>query len=285
MVRLIYTSIVSLLTLAGCDGGVFGGFAPTSADAERARDLFVRAQQYDSQAVAELESLASKADLSAAFYAGLANDPAVVTVGNAGRAAQFYEVAARRSAGAKHNLALLILKGVARSDQDADLAVKLLTEAASKDRLESMLMLASLYENGWNRVAPNAALAAQWFERAMLFSNDPRAVARVGAAFQDGLGRPKDAEQAEIYLLAAAKAGIAEAQYRMTRIVQEPLQSAQWITIAALTDPRYQSEADAALGALPAYDRGRVKENARLWLHAHARETDLVSFTSPVLEP
>lgn len=283
--RVIFTSIVALLTLAGCDAGVFSGLGPAAADAERARDLFVRAQQFDSQAIGELESRAAKSDVVAAFYAGLANDPAVVPGGNPARAAEFYEVAARSSSGAKHNLALLILKGVLKSGQDASTAVKLLTEAAARDRLESMLMLASLFESGWEGIDRSAPLAAQWYERAMLFSNDPRAVLRVGAALQDGHGRPQDADQAEIYLLAAAKAGVAEAQYRMSRTVQDPMQVAQWMTVAALTDPKYQAAASAALQNLSGQDRARVKVNAELWFHAHARDTGLVSFTAPVMQP
>ncbi len=284
-VRLILTTIAALLTLAGCDaGGGLGGLTPSSADLARAKDLFVRVQQMDGAAVAELEQRAGKADVASAFYAGLANDPAVIKGADAARAAGFYQVATRSSAGAKHNLALLILKGVVRSDQDVGLAVKLLTEAAQKDRLESMLMLASLYENGWPGVDRNPALAAEWYERAMTFSNDPRAVARLGAAYQDGIGRPRDREQAETFLLAAAKAGVAEAQFRMARTVQDPLQVAQWLTVAALSDSRYQRQAGDALGSLSVQDQVRVRKNAELWLHAHDRKQELVSYTIPVFE-
>lgn len=284
--RPILITILALLTLAGCDASSgIGGLTPSSADMVRARDLFVRVQQRDAGAVAELEQRAGKANVAAAFYAGLANDPAVIKGGDAARAAGFYQSASRSSAGAKHNLALLILKGVVRSEQDAGLAVNLLTEAAQKDRLESMLMLASLYENGWPGVERNPALAAEWYERAMNFSNDPRAVARLGAAYQEGSGRPRDLVQAETFLEAAAKAGVAEAQFRMARTVREPLQVAQWLTIAAMTDARYQQPAREALNALSAQDQMRVKTNAELWLHAHDRRQDLVSYTSPVMEP
>jgi TPR repeat protein len=277
--------LLFLVLLTGCNpgSGLTGLFG--SADLVHARNLFNRAQQRDSTSISELAKLAGKGDAYAAFYAGLANDPGVVKPGDPAKAAAFYQSVVGKFSGAKHNLALLILKGVVEPGQNTSTALELLSGAASKDRIESMLMLASLYDNGWEGIERNPALAAEWYERAMTFENDPRAVARLGAAYQDGIGKTQDEQQAKTYLLAAAEAGISEAQYRMARTVTDPLQAAQWLTVAALGDPRYEKVAIASLADLSVKDQMFVKHNAELWRYAHQNRTDLVSFSSPVLDP
>lgn len=285
--RLMLMSILALGALAGCDaGGGVKALATSSADVRRASELFGRVQQRDITAMGELEERAGRSDLAAAFFAGLANDPGVVGPGRPAEAARLYQLAAEAFPGAKHNLALLLLKGALGKARDsAPAALTLLSEAAEKNRLESMLLLAALYERGWDGVDPNPAAAAEWYERAISFAKDPRAEARLGAAYQDGLGRLKDPALAETYLLAAAKAGVSEAQYRMARTVRDPMQVAQWLMVAALGDAQYEGAAKAELDRLSADDQVRAQRNAQMWRYAHQRRHELPPFTAPVMEP
>ncbi len=275
------------IALAGCDisslslGSLLGG----SSDMSNAKELFARVAQRDVSALLELEARAERNDLAAAFFAGLAHDPGVNEPGDPILAANFYLLAAKGFAGAKHNLALLILKGVDRGAGTKDFAIKLLSEAAAKDRLESMLMLATLYEQGWPGIDRNPALAVEWYERAVEFFKEPRAEAKLGAAYQEGVGRKANPVLAQTYLLAAAKAGIADAQYRLSRTVEDPIQIAQWLVVAALTDFNYELQARTYLLKLSAIDQEAVKRNAQLWSHAHLRKQDLVSYTKPLQEP
>jgi TPR repeat protein len=276
----------ALALCAGCDAGTgFGPFAGGRADIARAGELFTRVQQNDWSALAELEERAKKNDLAAAFYAGLALDLGLGGAGDMDGAAGLYESAGRAFAGAKHNQALLALKGAGQAGADPALALKLLTEAASKQRLESMLMLASLYERGWPGIDRNPALAAEWYERAVTLANDPWAQVRLGAAYQDGAGRHRDMARTQTYLLAAAKAGVSEAQYRMALTLDDPVQIAQWLAVAALGDSAYEPIAIEAMSRLSRPEQIRVKRNAELWRHAHDRGLQLVPFASPVRQP
>ena len=50
-----------------------------------------------------------------------------------------------------------------------------LLELAATKRVESMLLLAVLFERGFGSVKPNASLSAQWYSKAIEHSKDRRA--------------------------------------------------------------------------------------------------------------
>lgn len=271
-------ALVALLlaVLAGCDSG--GAISRLRGDESSARDLFARVAQADPGAKEKLRQRAQGRDVFAAFYAGLAEEK----YGNVVEAAKMYGVAASALPAAKHNMALLILKGVRRPSDTVDTALQLLEQAANKDVLESMMLLAAIYENGWPGVKVNPPLAVQWYQRANEFANDPRAQYRLGIACLDGFGRSRDEDEAFRLLTSSAKRGLVEAQRELGIRMLDPVQSAQWLTVAAINDSRYQREAAQAQSKLTIDARLRVQQNAQLWAHAHHEDLALANFAEPI---
>lgn len=268
--------------MAGCDSG--GLVSRLRGDESFARDLYGRVNQADAQAQDELRQRAQERDVYAAFYAGLAEDPSLSAGGDAVEAAQMYGTAMTALPAAKHNLALLILKGVRRPSDTPQTALSLLEESANAGIVESMLLLATIYEKGWKGVAVNPALAVQWYTRASEFSNDTWAQYRLGVACLDGFGRAVDEDQALHLLTSAAKKGLVDAQRELGVRMQDPVQSAQWLWVAAINEPIYQRQADQAISKLPLEERIKVQRNAQMWAHAHRDDLVLLKFAEPIKE-
>lgn len=282
--RLLICIFVVVL-LAGCGDGTRSWFSQTKGDKEKAAELYRRFVQRDQDALSELLDMAEgKGDPFASFYAGLAYDPALVTGGDPIKAAQLYQAAIGVAPAARHNLALLILKGVRPPGTGEHTALTYLSEAAQAGKLESMMMLGTLYEQGWEGVARNPALASEWYEKAVEFAKDPRAELRLGLAYLEGVGKQKDIEKGLRYLTAAAKAGIVEAQYEIGKRSGDLFQAAQWLVAAALNDQRYMGFAQRAMESLSPAQREAVQQAARLWVHAHERRESLPAFSKPITE-
>lgn len=279
--------LVIASTLTACDAPNFVShwFRGSVGDRERSAALYERVQQHDVSAMAELKQLAENNDAYAAFFAGLALDPAVqLGPGDPSAAAAFYEMAGQEVPAAKHNLALLILRGVRRPGVTNETALQLLQDVAP-GQLQSMLLLGTLYDRGWAEMASNPALAAQWFERAIEYSKDPRAELALGSAFQDGRGRPRDLGAATRLLTSAAKAGLPEAAYRLGAASSDAVQAAQWFVVAAAGDAVFEPRARDALSKLEAGDQAQVRSNALLWLRAHERSHSTAAIVAAITEP
>ncbi|MCX7214683.1 MAG: hypothetical protein NTW53_18730 [Burkholderiales bacterium] len=148
--------------------------------------------------------------------------------------------------------------------------IQLLELAASK-RVESMLLLAVLFERGFGSVKPNAALSAQWYSKAIEHSKDRRAQTRLGIAYLEGRGVPQDTTKGQELLLSAAKAGSSEAQYRLALLNQPAIQAAQWLSVAAMTDSAYVASAQAALNNVSTvYRRPGAGQTANKSMGSHA---------------
>lgn len=278
-----------MLLLVGCDANLSGVpfFGPP--DSKPAQELFVRATQRDMDAYETLISAASKGDTPSAFYAALINDPGYVrgSSGDLNKAIELYELASKKFTGATHNLALLLLK--LDDPKEGARAIELLEQSAAKGRLESMLLAATLLDNGWRGIPKNPAKAVDWYEKAVTTYKDPRAELQLGKAYQDGYGRDQDGAKAQMYLQAGAKDGMIEAQYRMAALADSESVAAQWLVIAALNDPKYNNDATAALTQFNTRQQFNIRRNAEMWLHAHGSATKqislLTSFTAPVEVP
>lgn len=277
--KLLVVVLVAAL-MAGCDSGGF--VSRLRGDESSARSLYERVSQHDAQAHGDLRKRAQGRDAYAAFYAGLAEDPSLHPGGNAIEAAEMYGLAANALPTAKHNLALLILKGVRRPSDTPQTALALLEESADKGIVESMLLLGTIYEKGWRGIPVNPALAVQWYERANVFSNDPRAQYRLGVACLDGFGRSRDEDEAFRLLTAAAKRGLVEAQRELGVRMSDPVQSAQWLSVAAINEPGYRGQADQAMAKLALQERIKVQRSAQMWAHAHQDDMDLPQFADPI---
>ena len=160
-----------------------------------------------------------------------------------------------------------------------------LLELAAPKRVESMLLLAVLFERGFCSVKPNAALSAQWYSKAIEHSKDRRAQTRLGIAYLEGRGVPQDTTKGQELLLSAAKAGSSEAQYRLALLDQPAIQAAQWMSVAAMTDAAYVASAQAALSKVSTVDQEQIKRQASLWVHAHQLERQLPAFSEPIGSP
>ena len=296
--RLIAGLVVSALMaplLSACDAPSLRdgplSFLARAGNQDAASDLYRRVTQGDESALVELMKLsAEKRDAYAAFYAGLSFDPGVQTRGvkpDAAKSARLYD-SARRLPAAKHNLALLLLSGVSPVSRDPSAQfpepVQLLGESA-QSRIESMLLLAVLFERGFGQIKPNPALSAQWYAKAIEHSKDRRAQMRLGVAYLEGRGVAQDASKGYELLLSAAKAGSSEAQYRLALLDQPAIQAAQWFSVAAITDAAYSAAAYAALSKVSATDQERIKRRATLWVHAHQVQRPLPAFSEPIKAP
>ena len=281
--------------LSGCDAPSLRdgplSFVSTAGDESAASDLFRRVTQGDEAALAELIRVASeKRDAYAAFYAGLAVDPNVrprAAKPDAIASARLYG-AAQRLPAAKHNLALLLLSGVSYVPPDKSgkrLEPIQLLEESAQSRVESMLLLASIHERGIGPIKPNAALAAQWYSKAIEHSKDRRAQTRLGFAYLEGRGVVQDPIKAHELLLAAAKGGSSEAQYRLALLDQPAIQAAQWFTVAAISDSAHSAAAQAALSKVSHTDQEQIKRRAALWVHAHQVQRPLPTFSEPLKSP
>jgi len=298
-VVLLLTSVLVPL-LSGCDAPTLRNgplsFLASAGDESGAADLYGRVTQGDEPALAQLiERAKRQKDLYAAFYAGLAfdpNSPNRTVKPDASAAAAQYSAAFKLPA-AKHNLALLLLAGVSYEPKDTPKSgeldqppdpIKLLEVAANK-RVESMLLLAALFEQGVGSVKPNAALAAQWYAKAVEHSKDRRAQTRLGIAYLEGRGVSQDASKGQELLLAAAKAGSSDAQYRLAFLDQRAVQAAQWLSVAAMTDSSHVAAATFALSKLSRPDQEEIKRRATLWVHAHQVRRELPAFSEPIRVP
>jgi len=268
---------------AGCDRA---GWASVRGDERGAMELYNRVLHDDASALTVLESRAPR-DSYAAFFAGLANEPAGLNakspqwLARANRAATYYRLAGT-SRGAQHNLALLTIAD-GRVDPTVD-TMSLLESSARAGLLESMLLLAELCSTGLAGVPRNDALAAQWYQAAVDLYKDPRGELALGVAFARGQGVTRNLSTGRMYLLAAAKDGMIPAM-RYLADLETPGSSAfaQWLAIAALSDPAYQPEAEDALAQLTDAARVLAVRNAKLWLHAHQRARVLRSHKEPVI--
>ena len=284
--------------LSGCDSPSLRNgplsFLASKGDRDIAFDLYRRVTQGDEAALNDLIERAEKRkDWYAAFFAGLSFDPNShnrVVKPDAVKAAMLYSSAIGLPA-AHHNLALLLLSGVSYEPKpkDGDRVrqfdpIQLLELAATK-RVESMLLLAVLFERGFGSVNPNAPLSAQWYSKAIEHSKDRRAQTRLGISYLEGRGVPQDAAKGQELLLSAAKAGSSEAQYRLALLDQPYVQAAQWLSVAAMTDAAYGAAAQVALSKVSGRDQEEIKRRASLWVHAHQLERQLPAFSEPIGSP
>lgn len=284
--------------LCGCDAPSLRNgplsFLASKGDKDIATELYRRVTQGDEAALAELiERTEKRKDWYAAFFAGLSFDPNSHNRGvkpDAVKAAMLYRSAIELPA-ARHNLALLLLSGVSYEPKPKDGErvqqfdpIQLLELAATK-RVESMLLLAVLFERGFGSVKPNAALSAQWYSKAIEHSKDRRAQTRLGIAYLEGRGVAQDTFKGQELLLSAAKAGSSEALYRLALLDQPDVQAAQWMSVAAMTDAAYGAAAQAALSKVSGRDQEEIKRRASLWVHAHQLERQLPAFSEPTTLP
>jgi TPR repeat protein len=295
--RVVLVSALASI-LCGCDAPSLRNgplsFLASKGDKDIASDLYLRVTQGDQAALAELIERAEKRkDWYAAFFAGLSFDPNSHNRAgkpDAVKAAMLYRSAIGLPA-AHHNLALLLLSGVSYEPKPKDGErvqqfdpIQLL-ELAATNRVESMLLLAVLFERGFGSVKPNAPLSAQWYSKAIEHSKDRRAQTRLGIAYLEGRGVPHDAARGQELLLSAAKAGSSEALYRLALLDQPDVQAAQWMSVAAMTDAAYGAAAQAALSKVSGGDQAEIKRRASLWVHAHQLERQLPAFTEPIGSP
>lgn len=263
--------------LAGCDSGQ-SWFGPDRRGA--ARELYERAAQRDLDAIQALNAVSDTSDPFAKFYAALMLQKGYAQLNNT-RAMQLYTQIRERFLGAKFNLALLLIAAPKQVPAGLPPLEQLLAEAADRGRVEPMLVLARLYERGQAGQAVNTALAIQWYERAITHAKDPRAELRLGALLQDG---PRRAD-AYALLMSAAKAGYAEAQYRLAFMETDPLASRRWLVVAAVNDKTYARPAAQGLAQLAPGDAFETERQARMWAHAHRKTNELQPFDSPFEEP
>ena len=295
--RVVLVSALASI-LCGCDAPSLRNgplsFLASKGDKDIATELYRRVTQGDEAGLQELIERAEKRkDLYAAFFAGLSFDPNSHNRGvkpDAVKAAMLYRSAIELPA-ARHNLALLLLSGVSYEPKPKDGErvqqfdpIQLLELAATK-RVESMLLLAVLFERGFGSVKPNAALSAQWYSKAIEHSKDRRAQTRLGIAYLEGRGVAQDTFKGQELLLSAAKAGSSEALYRLALLDQPDVQAAQWMSVAAMTDAAYGAAAQAALSKVSGRDQEEIKRRASLWVHAHQLERQLPAFSEPIGSP
>ncbi|MGN0864600.1 MAG: tetratricopeptide repeat protein [Akkermansia sp.] len=153
-----------------------------------------------------------------------------------------------------------LLKPNAEHDaSDTEGALRWLTRAAEEGYLPAQVDLAGIYLNGGkNGLPPDHAAAFRWFCAAAAQGHTASHVF-LGQLCYDGRGTPRDEAAALSHWRRAAEAGLAEAQYRLGRVLaQHPDQrreGIEWLTKAAREGQRGGvPQAATALGNL--YYRG-----------------------------
>lgn len=256
-----------LFLLGGCDAWRTTGSVFTTEDFKQASALYMRASHGDLQAFEGLESSIDAKKPSEAFFAGLLFDPAVSVVSDAQRSYEFYVYASRTLPVAQHNLGLLLLNYRPSESQEA---IALLEKSAGSGCLESMLLLAMVYESGYAQVKANQPLALDWYQRAVEQFKYPPAEYKIGVAYRDGMFRPHDTEKAVLYLTSAAKAGFSKAQHALASVSTDPQLVAQWKQVAAFTDRQYAAEASRALSSFEPYVQDEIRRAATAWVRTHS---------------
>ncbi|MGN0869509.1 MAG: tetratricopeptide repeat protein [Akkermansia sp.] len=153
-----------------------------------------------------------------------------------------------------------LLKPNAEHDaSDTEGALRWLTRAAEEGYLPAQVDLAGIYLNGGKGgLPPDHAAAFRWFSAAAAQGHTASHVF-LGQLCYDGRGTPRDEAAALSHWRRAAEAGLAEAQYRLGRMLaQHPEQrreGIEWLTKAAREGQRGGvPQAATALGNL--YYRG-----------------------------
>jgi localization factor PodJL len=107
------------------------------------------------------------------------------------------------------------------TDQDLEQAVRWYALAAEQGYAPSQFNLAVAYARGWG-VAPDAATAIGWFERAA--ERIPQANLALGELFESGTGTPRDLVRARAYYQLAATAGDERAAAKLRQLTPEFVQ-------------------------------------------------------------
>ena len=268
-------------------------------------DLYQRASRGDMGAVEALHASAAR-NARAAFLYGLLEEKQ--THPDLAEACRWYELAVLRVPAARHNLALLELRGTPAEVHDparvsphpelkdrlfreeaalppSDLdPISLLESSARDNQVPSMLLLASILEYGLGTVQASPARAAQWYRAAIDYSNDPRAIARLGAMTFDGRGVDPSAKVGRQMLETAAAAGVLEAAEKLAAIAPSTLEAARWqlITDAMAGRDAASSSTSRVLELLSPPDREIASRDAAVWRHVNRAADPLPPFATPI---
>lgn len=143
---------------------------------------------------------------------------------------------------AMYEKALVLLQpNVENAQSDFAGALEWLRKAAEGGWLRAQLDLGGIYYAGGQGVEPDAQQALHWFTKAAA-QGSKEAEVFLGLLRYDGLLGKKDADAAMKHWRTAAEAGIAEAQYRLGRLLAQNEQTRQegveWLVKASAGVPQ-----------------------------------------------
>lgn len=212
----------------------------------------------------------------AAFWAALALDPGAhrETLGaDPAVAAALYREALRSGVDvAGFNLALLAIGGKveleAKEGSDPESISDLLTRSAKGGCVPAMLLLGHFYRVGGPGFAKNDVLSADWYEQAARFNRNALAELRLGVAYLDGTGRPRDVRKGVELLTSSAEGGEAESAGELAARATSQQLKARWLAVAAELDRRYAANASESLEGLDANQLADVRDSVEVWKRA-----------------
>ncbi len=166
----------------------------------------------------------------------------------------------------------LLKPNVERQESDFAGAMECLQQAARGGLLRAQLDLGGIYFAGGQGLAADAQQAFHWFTKAAAQGNKEAEVF-LGILYYDGsLGAP-DVQKAMNHWRNAAMAGIAEAQYRLGRVLAQTestrAEGMEWLAKASASVP----QASTALGNLY-YKYLNESEKAAVWYEKGAMAGD-----------
>lgn len=211
-----------------------------------------------------------------AFWAALALDPGAhrETLGaDATVAAALYREALRAGVDtAGFNLALLAISGKvpleAKEGGEPESIADLLTRSAKGGCVPAMLLLGDFYRVGGPGFAKNDVLSADWYEQAARFNRNALAELRLGVAYLDGNGRPRDVRKGVELLTSSAEGGEAESAGELAARATSQQLKARWLAVAAELDRRYAAKARESLEGLDASQLADVRDSVEVWKRA-----------------
>lgn len=311
-----------LLSAMVAQAALFGAMTVTPATAHANETLFARqkalafrdytnAMTGDTKAVNDLKERANKGDRWAAMqYGYLAQTgklPGLKGQPSMALAERAYNLAVKMTNDrgeimnyngnymAAYNLGLMYYHGLGVPRNGAT-ALRWFVIAANKDASATVgggfypaaVYAARIYATGYG-VAKDPREAFKYWRMAAV-QNEPIAMYELGRAFFLGVGTEKNEFQANFQLRQAAERWNVDAMYMLAQMLmtktrfqeENPRAAAQWLLIAGMKRPQYNTYADQILAQMNENSKKQVTNSAAVWIRTHNRVPEEFDYKAPL---
>lgn len=143
--------------------------------------------------------------------------------------------------------------------------------AQSAHPVQARITLGQLYKQGQQDLAPNPALACQWFAKAAE-EHDQEGRYQYALCLLTGIGAPQDRKTGLRLLIESAKSNNINAVRELARLFHvsdDHTKAAFWHMLLAELDPSERGVAKQRLGLLSKQEAMNVQVDLRTWVTAH----------------